>query len=89
MTGDAVGPDAHPVEVQDRKALIGQYIRQRKTGEIFKILDVGDEGLTVYQAEGFGGGTGGPEILLTWKAFTWMYRIMVHISDIDVKGDQA
>lgn len=88
MTGDAYGPDAHPVQVEDRQALKGQYIRQRKTGVIFKILDVGDEGVTAYQAEGFGGDTFGPENLITWKALAFIYRIMVHVSDIDVKGDQ-
>ncbi len=86
---DAVGPDARPVVVEDPKALVGQYIRQRKTQEIFKITEVGREGITCYQAEGFGGGIGGPEILLTWRLFRAMYRLMVHVSDIDVKSDDA
>lgn len=85
---DSVGPDARPVEVQDRRQLIGQYIRQRKTQEIYRITDVGDAGVTCYRAEGFGGAWGGEEHMLTWRLFTAMYRIMVHVADIDVKGDQ-
>lgn len=78
-------PDQKPVIIEDPAALVGQYIRHRRSLDIFKITEIGQAGVTAYQAEGFGGPTGGPEILITWKSLKYMHLIMVHVADVNVK----
>lgn len=76
------------VTVKDRDALKGQYIRHNDTGEIFKIFEIGREGVTAYQAEGFGAPVipGGVEYLITWPSLKFKHRIMTHVADVEAPG---
>jgi hypothetical protein len=78
-------PAQMPVTIEDRKALVGQYIRHRNSDEIFKITEIGRDGVIAYQAEGFGGPTGGDKYLITWNSLKYKHLIMVHVADIDTK----
>ncbi len=77
-----------PAKVEHAEDLKGQYIKNSRDQRVYKVMDVGEQGLTLFEAEGFGGQTFGDEILLTWRAFKAIYLIMVHLADIDTKpGD--
>ena len=73
------------VVVEDVDCLKGQYLRHRREGTVWKITDVGREGVTTYQAEGYGLDPFGPETLITWRCFAALYLIMVHAGEIDVQ----
>lgn len=72
--------------VEDRDKLKGQYLRNTRDQRIYLIADVGREGVTVFEAETFGGQGSGDEILLTWRLVKRIYAIMVHAGEIDAKG---
>ena len=75
------------VVVEDVDCLKGQYLRHKREGTVWKVVDVGRQGVTVYQAEHYGGETGGPETAITWRCFAALYLIMVHAGEIDVQGE--
>lgn len=85
----AKGQSRVPVRMESATSFKGQYLRHMRTDEIFYCTDAGREGITVYQAEGFGGAWGGDEILITWRAIQPLYAIMVHVADIDTKPGQV
>lgn len=74
-----------PVAIEDRNALIGQYIRHTDSNEIFKITEVGREGVTAYQVESFGSPVipSTTQFMITWASLKYKHRIMVHVADID------
>ena len=76
------------VKVEDRKAMVGQYIRHNQSKLIYKIMQAGRNGVTALQAEGFGGLTFGENVFITWRSLKYAHKFMVHVSDIDVKGGQ-
>ena len=80
------GPDPILAAVEDLETLKGQYLRNSRDKLIYQIIDVGDAGVTVLRAEGYGGQTSGNEILLTWRLVKAIYVIMVHAGEIDSKG---
>jgi len=83
------GDSRVPVIVEDRKVFKGQYLRHMRTDEIFYCTDIGRDGITCYQAEGFSGQWGGPQIFITWKAVKALYSIMVHVCDIETKPGET
>ena len=87
----AKGPAQMPVSIEDPAALIGQYCRHNDSGEIYKIEEVGAEGVTAKQCDGFGGTPlpSSPEYLITWKSLKYKHRIMVHLQDIDIKQEHV
>lgn len=74
-----------PVVVQHPNALKGQYMRNTRDQTVWKVTDVGREGLTVYQVACYGGDTFGPETTLTWRLAKKIYAVMVHVAEIDAK----
>lgn len=76
------------VKVEDRQSMVGQYIRHTETKEIFQIKAAGRHGVTAKQAEGFGGNTFGEAVFITWNSLKYSHMFMVHVADIDAKGDQ-
>ena len=74
-----------PVVVQHPTALKGLYLRHTRDQTVWKVTDVGREGLTVYQADCYGGETYGAETLLTWRLAKKIYAVMVHVAEIDAK----
>jgi len=70
--------------VEDWSKFKGQYIRHNDTKEIFKILEVGSEGVTCYQVAHFGADPDmdGQEYLVTWPSLQYKHRVMVHVSDV-------
>lgn len=84
------GPAEIPVVIENRDALIGQYCRHVDGGEIYKITEVGREGVTAFQAEGFGGpvSTSSDQFLITWASLKYKHRIMVHVADVETKPHQ-
>lgn len=81
-------PAQMAVNIEDRDALKEQYIRHRDTLEIFKIHNVGPEGVLAYRAEGFGAPVqpNSEEYLITWASLKYKHTIMVHVADVDVSG---
>lgn len=75
------------VRVEAPSGFKGQYLRNMRDNQIYFCTDVGSDGVTVHQAEGFGGSWGGPEILLTWRLVKARYALMVHVADIETKGN--
>ncbi len=82
-------PAQMPVTIEDRKALVGQYIRHRDDDTIFKITEIGPDGVIAYQAEIFGGNTLGEQHLITWASLKYKHLIMVHVADIDTKPGEV
>jgi hypothetical protein len=78
------GDSRVPVWVEAGTGFKKQYLRNMKDDQIYYCTDVGSDGVTVHQAEGFGGSWGGPEILLTWRLVKARYALMVHVSDIEI-----
>lgn len=78
-----------PVKVENLADLSGQYLKNTRDDRVYKITDVGREGVTVYEAHGYGGETGGPEITLTWRLVKTIYVLLVHAAEIDVKANQV
>lgn len=78
------------VRIEDRAALIGQYLRHVDSGEIYKITEAGQEGVTAYQVEGFGAPVSKHSTcyLITWTSLKHKHRIMVHVADIAANADQ-
>lgn len=83
------GPDQIAAKVEDAADLIGQYFRHNDSGEIYKITEVGEQGVTAYLADGFGApvSTSSAQYLVTWKSLKYKHRIMVHATDIEAKPD--
>ncbi len=80
--------DKIALRVEDFAALKNKYFRHNDSGEIYKIAEVGDAGVTAYRAEGFGGPAGGEQYLITWNSLRYKHRVMVHAMDVDAKpGD--
>jgi hypothetical protein len=77
------------VTIEDRKALVGQYIRHRKSDGIFKITEIGPDGVIAYQADGFGGPHGGEQHLITWASLKYAHLIMVHVADVETKPGET
>lgn len=86
---DSNKPAELPVTIEDRNALIGQYIRHTDSSEIFKITEVGREGVTAYQVESFGGPVipSTTQFMITWPSLKYKHRLMVHVADIDAKQE--
>ena len=78
------------VIIESREGLIGQYIRHADTDEIFKITEVGRQGVTAYRADGFGGpvSKASQEYLITWASLKYKHRIMTHVADVKTRPDQ-
>ncbi len=80
--------DKIALRVEELTAMKKQYIRHNDSGEIYKIADVGEAGVTCYRADGFGGPAGGEQYLITWNSLKYKHRFMVHAADVDAKpGD--
>lgn len=75
-----------PVVVEDLQSLKGQYLRNTRDQGMYKVLEVGRQGVTAYQVTHYGGDPFGPEILITWRAVKAIYAIMVHAGEIDEKA---
>ena len=76
-----------PARVESIDALKGQYIRQVRTQQVFLITDVGREGLTANRVADYGDKLPlEPECTITWRAVRRLYRLMVHVGEIDTKG---
>lgn len=71
--------------VEDKTAFEHQYLRNSRDNRIYKVLAVGTAGVTVMEAEGYGGNVYGEEICLTWRLVKAIYVIMVHVAEIDTK----
>lgn len=82
-------PAQMPVAIEDQRAMIGQYIRHIDSEEIFKITEVGREGVTAYHAEGFGGPVSlmSAQFMITWASLKYKHRFMVHAATVDVKPE--
>lgn len=78
--------DPIPVSVPDKAAFQAQYLRNSRDNRIYKVLEVGVAGVTVKEAEAFGGQVYGEEMCLTWRLVKAIYVLMVHAADIDTKG---
>ncbi|MGI9251153.1 MAG: hypothetical protein ACR2PR_08145 [Pseudohongiellaceae bacterium] len=80
-------PAQMPVTIEDRDALKGQYIRHNDSLEILKIVKVVGDGVIAYLVEGFGAevNPNTDEFLVTWASLKYKHRVMVHVSDVDVK----
>ena len=74
-----------PAMVEDLRSFKGQYLRHMREQTVWKVVDVGREGVTVYQVTHYGGDELGPETTLTWNLVKAMYAIMVHAGEIDTK----
>jgi hypothetical protein len=84
-------PAQLPVKIEDRAALVGQYVRHRDSLEIFLITEVGRDGVTTYQVEGFGASIGynSDQVFLTWNSLKYKHLIMVHVADVDTKPGET
>ena len=71
-----------PVGVEDPKALIGKWIRNPETGELYKITDVGNEGVTAFMADEMGGKTYGPPHLISWRLVQAKYNILIQREEL-------
>ena len=82
-------PAVMPARFDDFTKMAGQYIRHNDSGEIYKIAEVGRDGVTAYRAEGFGGPAGGQEFLITWASLRHKHTFMVHVADIETKPGET
>jgi hypothetical protein len=82
-------PAELPVTIEDRNALIGQYIRHVDSAKIFKITEVGRDGVTVDQVKRFGDAVipSTTQFMITWASLKYKHRIMVHVADVDIKPE--
>ncbi len=80
-------PAQLPVSIEDREALKGQYIRHNDSLEILKIVKIDNNGVIAYLVDGFGDepNPNTDEFLVTWASLKYKHRIMVHVSDVEVK----
>jgi hypothetical protein len=72
------------VEIEDKRAMIGQYIRHQTELTIWLVTDIGKRGVTVDEVEGmYLPSLKGPETLITWPAFARFYSILVQANQVE------
>ena len=74
-----------PVRIEDPRALVGQYIQQVRSKELYYVEAVGRAGMTCREVEAYGQtpAQSTPETCITWRAIKALYTIVVPIEQIE------